>query len=75
MKYGLFPENVGETDPWDSLCIDLIGPHVIRQANWRKLQLWCVTMIDPATTWFKMAWIDQKDVYMVADVVESTWFM
>ncbi len=32
-------------------------------------------MIDPVTQWLKIAQIEQKDAYMVADVVERTWLM
>ena len=74
-KYGLLPEKAAETDPWEVLCVDLIGPYTIKQPNGNKLQLWCVTMIDPATGWFEMAEIPSKDAYTVADVVERTWFM
>ena len=74
-KYGTLPEKVAETDPWEVLCVDLIGPYTIKQPNGNELRLWCVTMIDPATGWFEMARIPSKDAYTVADVVERTWFM
>ncbi len=32
-------------------------------------------MTDPATQWFEMARINQKDAYMVADIVKRTTFM
>ncbi len=32
-------------------------------------------MIDPATRWFQMARINQKDAYTVADIVDHPWFM
>ena len=48
-KYGTLPEKVAETEPWDVLCIDLIGPYTIRQPNREVQKLQCVTMINPAT--------------------------
>ncbi len=32
-------------------------------------------MKDPETRWFEMGWINQKDAYTVADVIQRTWFM
>ena len=52
-KYGLLPEKAAETEPWEVLCVDLIRPYTIKQPNGNKLQLWCVTMIDPATGCFE----------------------
>ena len=74
-KYGLLPEKEAEADPWEVLCVDLIGPYTIKQPSGKHLRLWCVTMIDPATGWFEMAEIPNKDAYTVADIVERTWFM
>ena len=53
-KYGHVPEKKTTYIPWDTLCVDLIGPYTIhRKAKSGKkrkdLTLWCVTMIDPAT--------------------------
>ena len=50
-KYGHLPAKVAEADPWDVLCIDLIGPYTIERTNKTKKQLtlWALTMIDPAT--------------------------
>eukprot|EP00957_Ditylum_brightwellii_P044401 3369607-Ditylum_brightwellii.AAC.1 len=38
------------------------------------LALWCVTMIDPATGWFKMTEIKTKHAEVIANVIEQTWF-
>ena len=35
--------------------------------------LWCVTMIDPATSWFEMKQIKNKTAFEVATAVEQTW--
>ena len=44
-----------EKGPWDTLCVDLIGPYTIeRKGKYEKkkryLTLWCITMIDPVTS-------------------------
>jgi len=50
-KYGLLPEKTAEVQPWDRLCVDLIGPYKVK-SNVKGVKippLKCVTMIDPAT--------------------------
>ena len=49
-KYGHLPEKVAEADPWDVLCIDLIGPYTIKCKNKTKkpLALWALTMVRDA---------------------------
>ena len=56
-KYGKLPPKQVETNSWDTLCVDLIGPYTIPRKGKNLLKLWCLTMIDPATGWFEMAQI------------------
>ena len=65
-KYGHLPEKVAEADPWDVLCVDLIGPSTIERKN-------KTTMIDPATGWFEMREIKTKSPDSVANVLEQAW--
>ena len=51
----------------------MIGPYSIKQKGKPPLTLWCVTMIDPATSWFEMAQVKDKEAITVALVVEQTW--
>ena len=39
-----------------------------------SLKLWCLTLINPATCWFKMAQIPNKMAAEIADITEKTWF-
>jgi len=74
-KYGHLPAKEAETIPWDTLCVDLIGPYNITQKkSKRPLTLWAVTMIDPATGWFEIASINTKRADVIANIVEQTWF-
>ena len=73
-KYGLLPPKEAEADPWDVLCVDLIGPYTIKRRGKKNLVLWCVTMIDPATGWFEMREIPNKEAITIANLVEQTWF-
>ena len=74
-KYGKLPEKVAECQPWEKVCIDLIGPYTLKpKGRGRKtLKLWCVTMIDPATGWFEMREIKNKKPINIANIFEQTW--
>ncbi len=73
-KYGKLPPKEAESNPWDTLCVDLIGPYKIKRKGKKDLVLWCLTMIDPVTGWFEMAQIANKTAAEVADIAEKTWF-
>jgi hypothetical protein len=72
-KYGHLPAKEAEADPWEVLCVDLIGPYTIKRRGKRNLTLWCVTMIDPATGWFEMKEIPNKEAITIANIIEQTW--
>ncbi len=72
-KYGHLPPKEAEADPWEKLCVDLIGPYTIKRRGKQNLILWCVTMIDPATGWFEMKEIPNKEAFTIASIVEQTW--
>jgi hypothetical protein len=72
-KYGHLPEKEAECNPWEKLCVDMIGPYTIKRRGKKSLTLWCVTMIDPATSWFEIKQVKNKEAYTVATVVEQTW--
>ena len=73
-KYGLLPEKQAEILPWQTLCIDLIGPYKFGDASKKTdIQLHCLTMIDPATGWFEIAEIDDKRADTVATTLEQVW--
>ena len=73
-KYGKLPPKQAETNPWYTLCVDLIGPYMIPRKGRKPLKLWCLTMIDPATGWFEMAQITNKTAADIVDITEKTWF-
>ena len=73
-KYGKLPPKQAETNPWDTLCVDLIGPYTIPRKVKNSLKLWCLTMIDPSTGWFDMAQIPNKTAAEIADTTKKTWF-
>ena len=74
-EYGILPPKEAEAIPWDKLCIDLIGPYKINRVG-KKDPLICkaVTMIDPATGWFKIHQYDDKKSITIANIAEQEWF-
>ena len=75
IKYGKLPSKVAETIPWETLCVDLIGPYKIKlkKHKTKEITLHAVTMIDPVTGWFEMQQIPNKEAHTVAEAVEQTW--
>ena len=72
-KYGTIPPKKSpETIPWHTLCIDLIGPYKIGKGK-HEVKLHCMTMIDPATGWFEIVEIADKQADEIANRLEFTW--
>ena len=40
--------------PWEALCIDLFGPYTLKGKDGTQIDFMCLTMIDPASSWFKI---------------------
>ncbi len=36
------------------LCVDLIGPYTLKGKDGSSIDFMCLTMIDPATSWFEI---------------------
>ena len=72
-KYGHLPPKEAEGIPWETLCVDQIGPYKIKRKRKSTLELWCLTMIDPATGWFEIVNIPTKRADVIANLVEQTW--
>ena len=73
-KYGHLPAKEAESLPWEKLCVDMIGPYNIKRKGKEDLVLWCVTMIDPATSWFEIREVPgTKRADVVANIVEQAW--
>ena len=70
-KYGKLPPKQAETNPWDTLCADLICPYTMPRKGKNPLKLWCLTMIYPATGWFEMSQIPNETAAEIADITEK----
>eukprot|EP00804_Cyclotella_cryptica_P019221 CCRYP_006125-RA/>CCRYP_006125-RA protein AED:0.51 eAED:0.03 QI:0/0/0/1/0/0/2/0/482 len=51
-KYGKLPTKFIITNPWEVLCVNLIGPYMIKGKDRTEINFMCLTMIDPVSTWF-----------------------
>jgi hypothetical protein len=53
-KYGHLPTKLVIMKPWEALCVDLIGPYSLRGKDGTEIDFMCLTMIDPASSWFEI---------------------
>jgi hypothetical protein len=53
-KYGHLPPKLVIMTPWKALCVDLIGPYTLKAKDRSSIDFMCLTMIDPATSWFEI---------------------
>eukprot|EP00804_Cyclotella_cryptica_P015316 CCRYP_005412-RA/>CCRYP_005412-RA protein AED:0.35 eAED:0.35 QI:0/0/0/1/0/0/3/0/568 len=54
IKYGKLPTKLAITNPWEALCVDLIGPYTLMGKDKTQIDFMCITMIDPAISWFEI---------------------
>jgi hypothetical protein len=40
--------------PWKALCVDLIGPYTLKGKDSSSIDFRCLTVMDPATSWFEI---------------------
>ena len=71
--YGHLPAKDAEAQPWETLCVDMIGPYQIRRKGKKPLKLRAVTMIDPATGWFEIVEVTDKESHTVAEKIDKLW--
>jgi hypothetical protein len=53
-KYGHLPPKLVITAPWKAICVDLIGPYTLKGKDGSSIDFMCLTMINPATSWFEI---------------------
>eukprot|EP00804_Cyclotella_cryptica_P008050 CCRYP_004557-RA/>CCRYP_004557-RA protein AED:0.25 eAED:0.26 QI:0/-1/0/1/-1/1/1/0/262 len=54
LKYKKLPTKLAITNPWEALWVDLIGPYTLKGKDKTQIDFMCITMIDPATSWFEI---------------------
>jgi hypothetical protein len=53
-KYGKLPAQFIITNPWEALCVDIIGPCILKGKDGMEIDFMCLTMTDPASSWFEI---------------------
>ena len=53
-KYRKLPAKLVITNSWEALCVDLIGPYTLKGKDGTEIDFMCLTMIDPASSWFEV---------------------
>ena len=53
-KYGKLPAKLATITPWQSVCVDLIGPYMLRGKDGTEIDYMCLTKIDQASSWFEI---------------------
>jgi hypothetical protein len=54
LRYGHVPPKLVIMTPWTALCVDLVGPYTLNDKDSSSIDFMCLTMINPATSWFKI---------------------
>jgi hypothetical protein len=54
-KYGHLPSKIVISTPWEALCVDLVGLYyTLKGKDGSSIDFMALTMIDPASSWFKV---------------------
>ena len=80
-NYGKLPFKRAETQPWDTLCIDLITKYsmspnkggrkyAMKSKKDKDVYLQAITMINPATSWIEILSVPEVRVDLVTNQVE-----
>ena len=83
-NYDKLPAKQAETQPWDTLCIDLIGKYrmtsneegrkyAIKDYKVKDVYLQTITMIDPATSWIEICSVPEARADLVTNQVDLAW--
>ena len=73
-KYGHLPPKEFSDVPWDTLCVDLIGPYTVTTSTGKEITLLAMTMCDPATGWFEIVEVKNRASKTTAINLDRTWF-
>ena len=54
LKYGYLPPKKVISNPWECLCVNLIGPYTLKHKDNLQIGVMALTMMDPASSWFEI---------------------
>ena len=61
--YGHLLSKTAIINPWEALCVNLIGLYTLKGKDGLVLNFMFLTMIDPATGWFKMVELPVIEIF------------
>ena len=70
--YGLIPISTPETDPWNTVQVDMIGPWTLKR-NSIHLEFKALTMIEPVTCWPEIALTLTMTSAEVSNLFDTPW--
>ena len=73
-KFGKLPTKQVIDKPWEYLCVDLIGPYTLKGKDGSVVDFMCLTMIDPASSWFEIVELPVKDILPTDDKTKEAYF-
>jgi hypothetical protein len=68
-KYGHLLPKLVITTPWKALCVDLIGLYTLKGKDGSSIDFMCLTMIDPAKSWFEIVELPTVELEMTVPPV------
>ncbi len=54
LKYGNLPPKTVISNPWECLCVNLIGPYTLKGKDYSQIDFMALTMINPTSSWFEI---------------------
>ena len=72
-EYGKLPTKTPDAKPWETVCVDLIGPYPIKGDNYDNGKFWALTIIDPVLGWFEMVPTTEKSSKTIGELFDVTW--
>jgi hypothetical protein len=63
--YGHISPKLVIMTPWRPVCVDLIGPCTLKGEDGSSIDFMCLTMINPAISWFKIVELPTVDLVTV----------
>ena len=84
INYSKLLPKQAETQPWDTLCINLMGKYRmtpnkidrkygLKGRKYKEVNLQAITMIDPATGWIEINSLLEARADLVANQIELAW--
>jgi hypothetical protein len=53
-KYGHLSPKIVISTPWEALCVNLVSTYTLKGKDGLSIDFMALTMIDPASSWFKI---------------------